>query len=258
MKALVLAAGYATRLKPLTEQVAKPLLPLAGKPVLDYVCDRIDEVAEVDEIHVVTNARFAGSFREWASGRDSRAPLLVHDDGTLSNEDRLGAIGDIVFAVEQGGLEGESLLVVAGDNVFDFSLVELVGFWRSKGRATCLAVHRLAERERLSDFGVVELDREGRVVGFEEKPKRPTSDLIATAAYVFHSDHLALIDRYSDEGNSLDEPGKFLAWLHRSEPVYGLVFEGLWLDIGDERQLLAADELMRERFGLPRRESYSL
>jgi len=250
MKALVLAAGYATRLKPLTDTVAKPLLPLAGRPVLDYVYDRIEEVEKLDELHIVTNTRFAQSFRTWAAAREGRLDIIVHDDGTSSNENRLGAIADMRLAIERGGLAGESLLVVAGDNVFDFSLQALAGFWETKGRASCLAVHRLADRSKLSDYGVVELDDEARVIRFEEKPSQPSSDLIATAAYLFHAGHAGLIERYLGEGNSPDQPGNFIAWLHRVEPVYGYVFEGLWLDIGDERQLRAADELMRERIGL--------
>src|SRR5690242_9159000 len=107
MKAIILAAGYATRLRPLTETRAKPLLPLAGRPLIDYVCDKIDEVQEVDQLHVVTNARFAGSFQEWASAHRGRLTPQIHDDGTSTNETRLGAIGDIQFTVEQGGLAGD-------------------------------------------------------------------------------------------------------------------------------------------------------
>jgi glucose-1-phosphate thymidylyltransferase len=255
MKALVLAAGYATRLRPLTDETAKPLLPLAGRPMLDYVCDRIDEVEEVGELHVVSNARFAAAFERWAETRRGRLRPLVHDDGTRSNEERLGAIGDIRFVVERADLEGEDLLVVAGDNLFDFSLREQVEFWRSHSAsadgaaASCVAVHHCAS-ELLSLYGVVVLGGDGRILDFVEKPQRPPSDLIATAAYVFAGAHVALIDRYLAEGNSPDQPGNFLVWLHSREPVYGFVFEELWLDIGDHEQLRAADELMRGRLGL--------
>jgi glucose-1-phosphate thymidylyltransferase len=132
MKALVLAAGYATRLRPLTEETAKPLLPLAGRPMLDYICDKIDRVEEVGELHVVSNSRFAGDFERWAEQRGGRLRPLVQDDGTSSNEDRLGAVADIRFVIERARLAGEDMLVVAGDNLFDFSLAEEVEFWRSR------------------------------------------------------------------------------------------------------------------------------
>ena len=135
MKAIVLAAGYATRLRPLTETVAKPLLPVGGRPMVEWILDRIAEVDEIDEVHVVTNARYAPSFRAWAATAASPLPLVVHDDRTLSNEDRLGAIGDIRFTVEEAGLQGEDLLVIAGDNLFRFSLADYVGWWRGKGVA---------------------------------------------------------------------------------------------------------------------------
>ena len=256
MKALVLAAGYATRLRPLTDDTAKPLLELAGRPMLDYVCDRIDEAADVDELHVISNARFAAGFERWALAREGRLRPLVHDDGTRLNEERLGAIADMQLVIERAGLEGEDLLVVAGDNLFDFSLGTQVGFWRSRreinegAAVSCVAVQRCPDAERVSLYGVVELSPEGRITGFVEKPERPASDLIATAAYVFAREHIALVDHYLEEGNSPDQPGNFLAWLYSREPVYGFVFEELWLDIGSPEQLRQADEIMRKRLGL--------
>ena len=247
MKALVLAAGYATRLRPLTDETAKPLLELAGRPMIDYLCDRIDEAAAVNELHVVSNARFAADFERWATARQGRLRPLVHDDGSRSNEERLGAIADMRFVIEQAGLEGEDILVVAGDNLFEFSLTAMVEFWRSKAGASCVAVQRCADSELVSSYGVVELSREGRVVDFVEKPEQPRSDLIATAAYIYAGEHAALIDRYLAAGNSPDQPGNFLAWLYSREPVFGFVFEETWLDIGSSDQLREADELLRGR-----------
>jgi glucose-1-phosphate thymidylyltransferase len=253
MKALVLAAGYATRLRPLTDETAKPLLELAGRPILDYVCDRIDEAAEVEELHVISNARFAADFERWAGAREGRLRPLVHDDGTSSNEERLGAIADMQLVIERAGLERDDLLVVAGDNLFDFSLGAEVGFWHERSEinhgdaVSCVAVQRCPDPERVSSYGVVELSAEGRITDFIEKPECPASNLIATAAYVFAHEHLALLGRYLEEGNSPDQPGNFLAWLYSREPVYGFVFEELWLDIGGHDQLRQADEIMRKR-----------
>lgn len=253
MKALVLAAGYATRLKPLTDETAKPLLEVAGRPMVDYVCDRIDEVDAVDELYVVSNARFARDFERWGEARPGRLSPLVVDDGSRSNEERLGAIADIRLVVERAGLEGEDLLVVAGDNLFDFSLAEQVDFWRirtlaeASGAASCVAVHRLSDRPQASLYGTVELAADARVIDFVEKPVNPKTNLIATACYVFAAAHVALIDRYVAEGNSPDQPGNLVAWLHSREPVYGFVFDGLWLDIGNPDQLREAGEIIRLR-----------
>ena len=252
MKALVLAAGYATRLSPLTDSFPKMLLPLAERPMLDYLVDRLREVGEIEEIHLVTNARFATAFADWAPD-----DVTVHDDGTTSNEDRLGAIGDIAFALERGGLEGEDLLVVAGDNLIGYSLADYVDFWRAKG-GSAIAVHQVEDRGLLSQYGVVELDEDDRVVGLEEKPAEPRSDLAATASYLYSGRHLALLPRYFEEGNPPDAPGNFMVWLHTREPVYGYRVSGEWHDIGDLGQLLAADNLLRERAGLPARAEYTL
>jgi glucose-1-phosphate thymidylyltransferase len=228
------------------------LLPLAGRPMLDYLLDRIREVDEIEEVHLVTNARFAGAFRDWAP-----QDVIVHDDGTTSNEDRLGAIGDIAFAIERGGLEGEDLMIVAGDNLIGYSLGDFVSFWRGKA-GSAIAVREVADRSLLGNYGVIELDEDDRVVGFEEKPAEPKSDLAATASYLYRTEHLALLPRYLEEGNPPDAPGNYMAWLHMREPVYGYRFKGDWHDIGDLGQLLAADNMLRERAGLPTRSEYSL
>ncbi len=228
------------------------LLPLAERPMLDYLLDRIREVEDVEEVHVVTNSRFAPAFSDWAP-----AGVTVHDDGTTSNEDRLGAIGDLAFTIERAGLEGEDLLVVAGDNLVGYSLAEFVGFWRKKG-GSAIAVYEVADAELLKRYGVIELDAEDRVVGFEEKPARPRSNLAATAAYLYRAQDLELLARYLEEGNPPDAPGNFVAWLHTQAPVHGYRFTGEWDDIGDARQLLEADNRLRERAGMPVRSEYAV
>jgi glucose-1-phosphate thymidylyltransferase len=254
----VLAAGYATRLRPLTDTIPKPLLPLGGRPMLDYLLDRVEPVAEVDAVHVVTNARFAGDFASWASQRSGLRPVFVWNDGTVSNDDRLGAVGDIRFTIEEAGLEGEDLLVLAGDNLIEYPLEDLVRFWQSKGEGAAIAVHRVTDPELIKQYGVVELDENDRVVSIEEKPARPRSDLAATAAYVYPAEHGALVWEYLDAGNPPDAPGNFVVWLHTRAPVYGYRIEGEWFDIGDPEQLLDADNRMRGRIGLPARSAYSL
>ena len=253
MKAIVLAAGYATRLYPLTKTAAKPLLPLAGRPMLDHLLDRIHEVEEVDAVHVVTNHKFADAFSEWASTRD----VVVHDDGTTSEDDRLGAIGDIAFVIDRAGLDGD-LLVIAGDNLFDYSLADYVRWWKAKGEASAVVLYDVGDLELVKQYSNVEVDDDERLVSFVEKPEQPTSTLVATAAYLYHRAHVPLLHRYLDEGNPPDHPGRFVAWLLQRAPVYGYIAAGDWRDIGDAGQLLEADNHLRALAGLPLRNSYSL
>jgi len=258
VNAIVLAAGYATRLRPLTEHVAKPLLPLAGRPMLSYLYEKIAAVEEIDAVHVVTNSRFAADFRSWAGEVSGKVPIVVHDDGTSTNDDRLGAVGDIRFVLDAAGLDGEDLLVVAGDNFFDFDIGEYVEFWRAKGDGSCIGVHDVGDPELAKEYAVVELDGDDRVTFFVEKPEAPTSTLTAIAVYLYRAEHAALVRDYLAEGNSPDQPGRYVAWLYPKVPVFGYRFPGNWLDIGNREQLLAADNRMRAEQGLPERTEYSL
>ena len=252
MKAIILAAGYATRLSPVThDRIAKQLLPIGGRPMLDWVCDKVEEVTP--EIHVVTNARFAADFQRWAVGRDG---VSVHDDGTVSNDDRLGAIGDMAFVLERIGAD-DDLLVIAGDNLFDFALTDFVAFTETKGEASAVAVYDCGDLELATHYGVVEAGDEDRVIGFEEKPSEPRSTLVATAAYLYDREHVPLVAKYLVDGNPPDQPGRLIAWLYPREAVFAYRFPGLWFDIGNPDQLLVADNRWRERTGMPMRETYS-
>jgi glucose-1-phosphate thymidylyltransferase len=252
LKALILAAGYATRLRPLTDSVPKQLLPVGGRPMVDWILEKIRE-GGIDDVHLVTNARFAPQFTQWAEGKD----VVVHDDGTTSNADRLGAIGDIRFVQQHADID-DDLLVIAGDNLFDYALSDYVEFWRSKDGASALAVYDVGELALARKYGIVSVDEDDRIVGFVEKPEDPVSTLAATATYLYARDHARLVPTYLDEGNPPDQPGNYVAWLHTREPVYAYRFAGGWYDIGDPDQLLAADNRMRTRAGLPVRDTYSL
>ncbi len=252
MKAIILAAGYATRLRPLTDTRAKELLPVGGRPIVDWIIDAVTAVELVDEIHLVPNSHKVDQFTAWAGGRD----VIVHDDGTTSNEDRLGAIGDMLFVIERAQLD-DDLLVIAGDNLFEFSLAEFAAFWRAQGSASAVAVRDVGSLELASHYGIVALGVDGRVLDFEEKPADPPSTLAATATYLFHREHARLIKGYLEGEHGADQPGRFVGWLQRHEPVYGWLFDTTWYDIGNHEQLLEADNRLRVAAGLPEREQYS-
>jgi len=252
VKAVVLAGGYATRLRPLTDDVPKPLLPVGGRPILDWILAKIREVAEVDETHVVTNSRFASDFVEWAP-----PGVIVHDDGTSTNEDRLGAIGDLKYVIDRAEID-DDLLVVAGDNLFEFSLSDYVRFWRSHESSAAVALYDCGDLRLATGYGIVEVDADDRITFFVEKPESPPSTLAAIATYLYARPQLPLINEYLAEGNAPDQAGSLVAWLYPRQPVYGYRFAGDWFDIGDRAQLLEADNRMRRLHGLSERGEYSL
>jgi glucose-1-phosphate thymidylyltransferase len=255
VKAVILAAGYATRLRPLTDDMPKHLLPVGDRHMLDWILDRLREIEELDAVHLVTNSRFADSFRRWAEPHG----IEVHDDGTRSNEDRLGAVGDLRLVIEAAGLGEEELLVLAGDNLFEFSLADYVAWWRSKVQpASAVPLHDIGDFELATHYGIAATDPDDRIVRFVEKPSEPPSTLASTLIYLLPPEHVRLVADYLDAGQSSDNAGSFLGWLARREPVYGYRFPGGWYDIGSREQLLEADNRLRRRAGLPERESYSL
>lgn len=230
MIALILAAGYATRLYPLTKDRPKALLPIHGRPMLDYITDQIDSLPDVTRIVVVSNHRFAASFRAWAASRTAGHPITVLDDGTTEIGRKLGAVGDIRFAIDQAEID-EELLIIAGDNLFTFELSDALAFYRETNEDTIL-VGRLDPGEDARRFAVVELDAKGYVTNLEEKPVHPRSDVVAYAVYFYPRSTLPLISSYLDEGNNPDAPGHFTAWLYSRKKVRAYFFTGECIDIG--------------------------
>jgi glucose-1-phosphate thymidylyltransferase len=245
MDALILGAGYATRLYPLTQDRPKPLLPVGGVPILERICGQLGEAGAFDAIHVVTNHRFAGHYEEWLRDyRGRKEPpcdVRIHDDRTTTPENRLGAIGDIQFVLEAAPITGD-LLVIAGDNLIGGSLEPFLSFASSRGAS--VGLKDLRSKKLVSLYGVVETGADGRILGFEEKPAQPKSTLIAIGLYYFPKSTIPLIRKYLELGNSKDAPGYYLQWLHRQTPVYGHVVEGDWYDIGDLESYRNADETM--------------
>lgn len=233
MKAIVLAAGYATRLYPLTKDTPKALLPLGERTVLDYLMDEIATLPTLDEAHIVTNHKFAAQFEDWAQAARESYPgmrLFVWNDGTTTNENRLGAVGDIQFAIELAGID-DDLLVAASDNVFTFPLIRFFDDFRRTGRDTLLMAH-LHDIETLRSFAVAKLGEDNRVIGLIEKPEEPPTDIGVYALYLYRRDTLPLIKRYLDEGNSPDQPGRLPVWMHTFRDLRGYLFDGECIDIG--------------------------
>ena len=233
MKAIILAAGYATRLYPLTENMPKALLPVGGKTILDHLMDKLVKIQELDDIHIISNHRFYDMLSNWAAEAEKRlAPrrVFVWDDGTSSNATRLGAIGDIRFCIDKANID-DDIIIAASDNLMDEPLDDYINDYRAHRRDLLLA-GRLPDVEECRRYAVLELDADYRVIGLTEKSDEPKSDIVAYAVYVYRRDTLPLIREYLDSGNDPDAPGHFPEWLYKIKEVRAFVYGGECVDIG--------------------------
>lgn len=243
MKALILEAGYGTRMYPLTKDRPKGLLPIGGRPILDYLVENIEAVPEIDNVYIVTNQKFYAAFAEWYSKFTSQKKIELINDGTLTNETRLGSIRDIQLTITEKNIE-DDLMVMGGDNIFELSLSDFANYFKRK-KGDVVAVHRISEIERLRRTGVVLMDEDSRLTVFQEKPANPASELAVPPLYIFQKETLPLVAKYIREGNDTDAPGNLIAWLLGRRPVYGYMFKGRCYDIGD------VESYERLRDGLP-------
>ena len=245
MNALILAAGYATRLYPLTLNKAKPLLEVGGKPIIEWLFDNLAAVSDLKTTYIVTNAKFAKDFQNWAKTyEDRRHPQMrikIINDGSTGDEDKLGAIGDINLVLTRENLANEDLLVIAGDNLFEQPLTEFVN--AAKNSLATVAVHDVGNLEAMKKYGTVTIDKDGVITNFEEKPKEPKSTLAAVALYYYSREALPLFTTYVAAGNNPDQPGLFLQWLYPRKPVSTFEIKGRWLDIGSKETLEIADKI---------------
>ena len=245
MNVLILAAGYATRLYPLTLNKAKPLLVVGGKPIIEWLVDNLANIPDLETIYVVTNDKFAADFQAWSRSYQERHPefkFKVVNDRSKSDDDKLGAIGDINFVVTHENISQTSLLVAAGDNLFTSPLADFVA--KAKDSDVTVAVYDVGDTEAIKKYGNVTVDAEGIITRFEEKPEKPQGTLAAIALYFYSPAVLSLLKTYLAAGNNADQPGRFVQWLYTREPVKTFQIKGQWLDIGSKETLENADRVL--------------
>lgn len=232
MKCIILAAGYATRLYPLTRDFPKPLLDVQGKSILEWLVKDVETIAQIDEIIIVSNHKFYQQFLLWKDALHSRVAVTIVDDGSTSNDNRLGAVRDIGFAIEECGIE-DDLLVMAGDNLLGFSIKGFAEFYNEK-KAACIMCHYEPSIEKLRRTGVAIVDKNGKVLSMQEKPEEPQSNWAVPPFYIYPSDNLNYImEGIKSRSCSVDAPGSFIAWLCQKVDVYAYPMPGKRYDIGN-------------------------
>jgi glucose-1-phosphate thymidylyltransferase len=246
MKAVILAAGYATRLYPLTENMPKCLLTVGGRTILDTIVAKIEKISDCDEIVIVTNARFFEQMNAWKKTATLRLPVSVINDGTTSNETRLGAIGDLGLAIRQVRIQTD-ILMMASDNLFDQALDDFFRFALAK-KTVCTAAYDIGDpRLAANKFGVIEAAVDGKVISMEEKPAQPKTSTIGMGVYYFPESSLPRVNEYLADKNAKDAPGHYLRWLFERTTIFCFTFRGMWYDIGDLKALEDANRLFKTK-----------
>ncbi|MBS3146950.1 nucleotidyltransferase family protein [Candidatus Woesearchaeota archaeon] len=231
LKCILLCAGYATRLYPLTENQPKALLSVGNKAIIDHILENVGRVHAVDQIYLVTNDRFYKHFNNWINNTyKAKKPVEIINDHTKTNADRLGAIGDVKYIVDKKKIK-DNVMVIAGDNLFDFSLSTFYNYFKEK-KSNLVAVHDIKEKTKAAKkYGVISLNKDNKIVEFEEKPEYPKTSLVSTGCYIFTKSAIQKINEYI-KSHRVDNPGDFLKWLMQKEHIYGYKFSENWFDIG--------------------------
>jgi|TARA_Y100000310_G_scaffold345860_1_gene471651 glucose-1-phosphate thymidylyltransferase len=239
MDAIILAAGYATRLHPLTENTPKPLLEVAGKPIIEYIINKLEQVDIINKIYIVTNNKFEQNFIVWLRNFNAKKLIEIINDGTKNNDDRLGALGDIYYTIKEKNIDND-IMVIAGDNLFEISLKEVVNAFKNINN-NVIVLHDVKDYELAKTYGVADV-KDSLIVDFQEKPENPKSTLISTGIYLFPKQITPLIKKYIGEGNNPDKSGSFIEWLHKIDKVYAHITDKKWFDIGSFEQLEKANK----------------
>lgn len=247
MQAVVLAGGFAKRLWPLTLDKPKPLLSVAGKPIIEYILEKLDGIEEIDKVYISVNKKFEPYFKEWLQNADFAKPLEIVTEPTTTEEEKLGAVGALGFLLRKKDIT-DDLVVVAGDNLFDFDMKKFIQGHESG--FPVVAVYDMEKKEKISKkYGVVVLDEKNIIKEFQEKPAQPASTLVSTGCYFFPKRAVEMIYEYLSSGNNADAPGFFISWLAKQMAVQGFVFNGnsKWFDIGNLESYKEANKAYKEK-----------
>jgi len=231
MIVVILAGGYATRLFPLTRNVAKPLLHIRGRPIIDYIFDKLERLTGIDKVMISTNKKFERHFEEWLARRPRGKVVIWAEESHVEGE-KLGAIRALGELIDE--IDSEDYLVIAGDNFFTSDLGDLVAYYHERNSAV-IVTYDVKDIDVVKSCSIAEVGSDGKLVRFVEKPKRPESTLIGTCIYLFPRNSIRRIHEYLSEGNNPDSPGNFIGWLCEKEPVYGYALQGRWWDVGTPR-----------------------
>jgi glucose-1-phosphate thymidylyltransferase len=240
MKCIILCGGFATRLMPLTKNKAKPLLEVSGKLIIDYVLEKVSGIKEIDKIIISTNEKFSADFKKWLP-KDSRYKIVI--EKTIKEEEKLGAVGGINFVVNKEKIKDDTM-VIAGDNIFGFALQDFIKFYHDK-KTVVMAAFDIKNKEKSKLYGIIRIDKNQKIIDFEEKPKDPKSTLASTACYIFPEKILPLFQEYLENNRSKDAPGFFLEWLRKKQEIHAYVFSNYWFDIGDFKSLEKAGKFLK-------------
>ena len=232
MKCIILAAGYATRLYPLTENFPKPLLPIGKSTIIDLLIDDLAQNTKIDEFIVISNHKFYNHFVDWKNNKSSACKITILDDGTVTNETRLGAVKDILLATETLNIT-DDVMAMAGDNVLDFSLAEFVDF-ADKKNASCVMCHPENDLARKQRTAIITIDCDNKITSYEEKPKCPKGNLAVPPFYIYKNGDINRIKEALDAGCGYDAPGSFAAWLSGKTEVFAWEMPGKRYDVGDK------------------------
>ena len=244
MKAIVLAAGYATRLYPLTLNKPKALLTIGKETILDFVVNEITTISEIDEIYIVTNDKFYEQFCQWNKMSKKSVKITVLNDNTIDDATKLGAIGDIQFVINKMNV-ADDILVMASDNIFTFKLSDFYNAFKCKYKDMIL-VSKIENEDDLKRMANVVMDEEGKVLDMVEKPAEPISNYAAFASYFYTKDTVPLFKKYLEEGNNPDAPGFFPSWLYKEKDVYAYEFFGECYDIGTPQAYKEVGEIFKK------------
>ena len=232
---VILAAGYSTRLYPLTKNFPKPLLEVGEKPVITNIVEKLENLKEIGNVYVITNDKFYKHFLNWEKNLKTTLDIVVISDGTSSEKDKLGAMGDVNFVIKEKSIN-RPLFIIGGDNLFDFGLRDMVNYFKEKNKDVVCA-SEIKELSRLKNMGVAKLDKNNKIIFLEEKPENPPSRLAVSCMYLYTKETTSLIKKYLEDGNNPDNTGSFLQWLYPRKEVYAFINKGKIIDIGTPETL---------------------